>query len=172
MAATSITNVLVEGPDCAGKSTLVKELHNRLRLDARFLGHKDTPSQFRRYLQEYAAAQETVFDRGHLSELVYSQVLGRPAPFSKREAAILNGISAETQIVVIALPSEQTAIGRYRDRNEHVLQKVGEAELLRALQGFERCLEFDLGTNVIVYRSRDFDELEQLLTDIQTRMGR
>lgn len=170
--AAALTNVLVEGPDCAGKSTLVKELHNRLRLDARFLGHKETPSQFRRYLTEYAAAHETVFDRGHLSELVYSQVLGRPAPFSKREATILNGISAETQVVVLALPDEQTAIGRYRDRNEHVLQKVGETELLRALDGFERCLEFDLGTNVVVYRSRDYDELELLLADIRLRMGR
>ena len=68
---SKIIRIIVEGPDCSGKSTLVNRTKNDLRWDSKSLHHKEG-NQFLRYLKEYAFSEQIVLDRSHFSEEVYS----------------------------------------------------------------------------------------------------
>ena len=87
-----LKRIIVEGPDCSGKSTLVDTLKNRLLWDAKSLHHKEG-NQFQRYLKEYALGEEVVFNRAHFSENVYSKLWRGGSPFLEKEKEILNDLA-------------------------------------------------------------------------------
>ena len=80
--------IIVEGPDCSGKSTVVHRIKNALRWDSKSLHHKGG-DQFSRYLREYANNDCIVFDRSHFSEIVYSKLWRNGSPFTEIESNIL-----------------------------------------------------------------------------------
>ena len=55
-----ITKIIIEGPDCSGKSTVVERIKNMLRWDSKSLHHQPG-NQFKRYLKEYALNDNIVF---------------------------------------------------------------------------------------------------------------
>lgn len=84
--------IILEGPDCAGKTTLAHELVVRLAVDRPDdtveLVHRGPPS--RHPLDEYVTplldyrpgrGRHVICDRWHLGEVVYPGVLGRPSVF-------------------------------------------------------------------------------------------
>ena len=110
-----ITRIIVEGPDCSGKSTLVDRVKNSLRWDSKSLHHVEG-NQFERYLKEYANNKNTVFDRSHISEIVYSILWRGGNPFAESEQKILDEIVQCNTIVIAALPSEEKLRERYISR--------------------------------------------------------
>ena len=68
-----ISKIIVEGPDCSGKSTVVERIKNMLCWDSKSLHHKEG-NQFLRYLREYVLNENVVFDRAHFSEEAYSHL--------------------------------------------------------------------------------------------------
>ena len=64
-----IKRIIIEGPDCSGKSTVVDRVKNELRWDSKSLHHREV-YQFYRYLKEYSSANQIVFDRSHFSEIL------------------------------------------------------------------------------------------------------
>lgn len=165
-------NVLVEGPDCAGKSTLVKELHNRLGLDALFLTHKTVGSQYQRFGDRYKHEKGTVFERGHISEAVYAEIFGRKMPFSPEEEDELDLLVGARMIVVFADPGRKMALQRYRARHAGVAQLVGERELEQALDLFRAWFSKHDYPQLIRYGSRDFDELESVIGEVSAGLRR
>jgi len=155
-----IIRVIIEGPDCSGKSTLVERVKNTLKWDSRYLRHKDG-DQFERYLFEYASVNQVVFDRGHLSESVYSKLWRGGSPFSNKQKEILNKICCEKTLLIFACPSIKIIKNRYLSRNYGQQIKLEELELSRKL--FIK--EFKSLTK-IVYKSKDYGELENLLKKI------
>ncbi len=156
-----IIRIIIEGPDCSAKSTLVERVKNTLRWDSRYLRHKEA-DQFERYLLEYASANQVVFDRGHFSESVYSKLWRGGSPFSKKQKEILNKICCEKTLLIFACPSVKNIKSRYLSRNYGQQIKVEELELSRIL-----FIEEFRSLTKIIYKSEDYDELENLLVKVK-----
>lgn len=161
-------NILVEGIDRAGKSSLVKELKNRLSWDTRFLGHQNC-NQYKRYLHEYARMEHSVLERGHISEAVYSQIFKRPDPFSFSELVVLDGVLNADFIIVYADPDVEQVAHRYSERT--LAQTVDLEDILRGKQIFQKWFETHPYQNILAYRSQSWDELEALVETIASRIN-
>lgn len=160
-----IKRIIIEGPDCSGKSTLVERVKNTLKWDARFLRHIEG-DQFSRYLFEYASANEVVFDRSHFSENVYSKLWRGGSPFTNREKKILDSICQDETIIIFACPSNKVLRDRYLSRDYPQQIKLTELEKSRELF----INEFK-NRKKIIYHSQNFDELDNLLKHLIKIIG-
>jgi len=160
-----IKRILIEGPDCSGKSTALDRIKNALRWDAKSLHHRDG-DQFQRYLKEYCSAENIVFDRGHLSEAVYGHMWRGGNPFSNQELSSLNFYLQREGLIIFSLPSEETLLSRYRSRN--FSQQIKETELSLARKLF---LEQSQTIPHIVYTSSSFNELDDLVENVLRRVN-
>lgn len=156
--------ILVEGPDCSGKSTLINRLKNNLRWDSRSLHHKEG-EQFSRYLREYSSCEEVVIDRGHISESVYSQLWNREKPFSRYERRILDDIVKERFIVVFSCPDLETLQKRYQGRDFE--QQIKMEELAQSRKIFIKNMSL---LSFIQYKSDNYGELDRLIDKIMERV--
>jgi hypothetical protein len=160
-----IKRVLIEGPDCSGKSTALDRIKNALRWDAKSLHHKEG-DQFQRYISEYCSAERIVFDRGHISESVYGQMWRGGNPFTEKESLMLDFYLQRKGLVIFALPSEDVLINRYRARN--FSQQIKEDELVLARNLF---LEKSKNIPHILYTSSSYKELDGLVEDVLGRVN-
>ncbi len=160
-----IKRILIEGPDCSGKSTALDRIKNALGWDAKSLHHRDG-DQFQRYIKEYCSAENIVFDRGHFSEAVYGQMWRGGNPFSSQEFDFLNFYLRREGIIIFALPPEETLVSRYRSRN--FSQQIKESELALARDLF---LEKSKNVPHIFYTSSSFNELDGLVKNVLRRVN-
>ena len=158
--------IIIEGPDCSGKSTLINQLKNELKWDAKSLHHKES-NQFSRYLNEYAGNDLIVFDRSHFSEIVYSILWRGGNPFSKEEQKILDSFCIEKVLIIFACPSAKVLKKRYSERDYDQQIKYGELEKSRKL--FCEVLK-DIPK--IVYESKNYEELDKLVKKIKMVVSR
>jgi hypothetical protein len=162
-----VKNIIIEGGDCAGKTTLVSELQKTLRWDTRFLGHQPG-NQYTRYLREYALHERTIFERGHWSEKVYSQLWDRSQPFSANQEDLLEALVGEDSLLVWCIAPERLIKERYRVRQEAGRnQMVKEHELLRAHELFAAARsKLHERYSLILYESDTFEALDEVLDRI------
>lgn len=153
-----IKNIIVEGPDCSGKSTLVDRIKNTLRWDSKSLHHMEG-NQFYRYLKEYALLEKTVIDRSHLSEEVYSILWRGGTPFTSQEKNILDEICKIDTLIVFTCPDIETMQERYNKRNFQQQIKFEELEKSRELF----CKQFENLPHCL-YKAKTFEELDFLVT--------
>jgi len=154
--------IVVEGPDCSGKSTLVNRLKNELRWDAKSLHHRPG-NQFQRYLAEYAFLHDTVIDRSHFSEQVYSTMWRGGSPFSFTEKEILDKTVLTRSRIILVCPSADILRKRYLSRDYAQQIKLEELEYSREL--FMKELG---GICSIHYQSKDYEELEKVIQEVKT----
>lgn len=154
-----ITKIIIEGPDCSGKSTLADRLKNRLHWDSKYLRHKKG-DQFTRYLKEYAE-KEIIFDRAHFSEEVYSQIWRGGSPFTEKEKNLLDEVAEINSLIIFALPPLGEMHSRYKSRNFDQQISLKELDISKKLFNGEA-----KKVKKIIYHSRNFEELEQLLDKI------
>lgn len=155
------SHILIEGPDCSGKSTLAHRLKNELRWDLPSLHHREG-NQFDRYMREYALSEKVVFERGHFSEEVYSTLWRGGNPFSHKEKEILDTWCELNAIVIFACPLVETLRKRFDERN--YFQQVKKEELEKSLNLF--CKAFERVPHV-KYFSSSQEELETLIVQIK-----
>ena len=152
--------MIVEGPDCSGKDTLVQRIKNRLRWDSKAL-HHIKGDQFERYLKEYVLGNKTVFNRSHFSEIVYSILWRNGSPFSKEEEKILEDLVLLSSVVVFVCPEIDILKSRYISRDFDQQIKLSELEKSREIF----CSIFKK-MNCIFYFSKSYDELEFIVDKI------
>ncbi len=161
MTANKVKRIIVEGPDCSGKSTLVERLKNELHWDSKSL-HHIPGNQFSRYLKEYANQEKIVFDRSHFSENVYAKMWRGGSPFSCEEKFLLDKISKHEAIIIFSIPKKSTLIKRYMERN--FKQQISLSDLKRSYLYFLR----EIGAaEAITYRSESYEELDTLIKKIK-----
>ncbi len=159
-----IKRIIVEGPDCSGKSTAVNLIKNTLKWDSKSLHHKKG-DQFERYLKEYAINTEIVFDRAHFSEYVYSELWRNGNPFTDKELEILNFLSLKDSLIVFVLPSLKTMRTRYLSRDYEQEISIHELEKSRLL--FQQIMK---KVNHLIYTAESYDELNKLIMQIKARL--
>ena len=159
-------NILIEGIDCAGKSTLAKEIRSEFGSDIKFLGHQKG-WQFDRYLKEYALAQNIILERGHLSEEVYSHIFGREPPFTSNQRSILEEILKEKFIVVMCIPKTSLAKKRYRER-KNITQNTPLLSISKGNYLFKKTTKrISSYKNIIIYKSQNFSEIKDVIKKIK-----
>jgi thymidylate kinase len=153
--------IVVEGPDCSGKSTLVERLKNSLHWDSKYLRHAKK-KQFFRYLGEYATQKNTIFDRAHFSEEVYSHMWRGGSPFLPEEKRILDEICHLHALTIFCLPSKEDMIARYNSRDFD--QQITLPEMIASYEAFES--EAKKSGNLI-YKSQNYAELDELISKVK-----
>ncbi len=116
--------IILEGPDCAGKTTLAKEIE---KCGYRII-HNGPPSSedlFKVYSDQIntAAQTPTVFNRLHIGETVYGPILRGKSLISQVQFEELNNkIERMDGIIVICLPSWRNIIDCWSARTgqEHI----------------------------------------------------
>lgn len=162
--------ILIEGADCAGKSSLASALAERLGWKQEFLGHQPG-QQYARYREAYSRAQ-LILDRGHYSELVYSQLFGRERPFTPAQQAELQQSLAGEAILIWARPSDSLALARWQAKESAgPPQNTRAHQLLHAHRMFDRLREESGAPVTHHYQSQDWAELERLLARIQAELS-
>lgn len=157
--------ILIEGVDRAGKSTLTKALKNTLGWDSLTLTHR-AGNQFDRYLRAYSFAQQCVVERGHLSELIYSQILRGASPFSELELAELESW-VQPSIVVWACPEWELCKLRYE--SDPLPPVISPEQLRESWENYNEYFFKHTYPNLYVYHSDVWEEIDSCCQWVSAR---
>ncbi len=164
---TERRNIIVEGIECAGKTTLIDEIRRRVPgWDLKFLGHRNG-NQFDRYDWEYRVNEGTIFNRSHFSEIVYSQLRQRGEPFTDFQRAALDDVVAREALVIFCDPRIEDAKARFMKRTSVQPVQLDELEVVHGL-----FRDVFAGVPHIKYESRDMDALNTFMVELSSRIGR
>ena len=109
--------LILEGPDCAGKSTMAKELAERLKLDiikSTYYGPKNISAY-----RERLACQDVVIDRCWISEVIYSKYFFHHSEVDDFTDRMLCDICVKQNIpIVVMLPPIDVIIQRMIERGD------------------------------------------------------
>ena len=109
--------LILEGPDCAGKSTMAKELAERLKLDiikSTYYGPKNISAY-----RERLACQDVVIDRCWISEVIYSKYFVHRSEVDDFTDRMLCDICVKQNIpIVVMLPPIDVIIQRMIERGD------------------------------------------------------
>lgn len=137
--------IIVEGPDCVGKTTLVHKLAENLvrrneRVEIRHSGplRKEALIEYEQRLDDYVPGTgvHVLYDRLHLGELIYGP-LKRGESKLTREALLhieLN-LASKGALLVIVDSDNDTLVHRHLERGEDF---VSPAELLVVADGYRK----------------------------------
>ena len=112
-------------------------------------------------MREYALQEQTIFNRGHYSEIAYGRLWRGGSPFSQQEKRILDLLTQQNMVIIFACPPLEILRQRYQERNFSQQIKFPELGLVR--QHF--C---DLMKDVpnLLYQSTSYQELQSLLRKV------
>lgn len=118
--------IIVEGPDGAGKTTLVNEIAEKYGLN-KVVFTKNGYKTFMSYMR-YLDLSHVVFDRCFISELIYAPTFNRHLVVDDHEIPILLRAYLSNSIVIILNSDEQTLKQRLVNRGDEekaVIDKIG-----------------------------------------------
>jgi len=157
--------VIIEGVECAGKTTLIDYLRKeKLPWDVKYVAHQEG-DQFDRYMVEYITAHNILLNRSHISECVYGTLWRGGVPFEEYEQQTLDNYVRRHMVLVHCDAPTELLLDRYANRDFDQMAKVEELDAIRT--GFERVLE---GTDCIRYESTSQKELETAAEAIVERV--
>lgn len=115
--------LIIEGPDCAGKSTLAGELANALDMNILKMtanGGQSVPE----YLQKLAC-DGVIIDRCWVSEQIYSDLFGREPRIDNGDAEALTEFCGLVGIpIIVLLPPLHVVISRLNERGDEYADVV------------------------------------------------
>ena len=98
-------NIIIEGPDGAGKSTLAKQLAESLNLEiVHFVAPTDNTPQFEMYRDFMIDAQNVILDRAWYSDMVYGPVFRGKAEIRSSDMRELERGAEDTFVIYCTGP--------------------------------------------------------------------
>ena len=128
-----------------------------MRWDSKSLHHLEG-NQFDRYSKEYILNENVVFDRSHISEIIYSQMWRGGSPFSKNEEKFLDYLSNKNSLIIFTNPPIEKIKERYLSRNYD--QQISLNELNKSRELFIKKFE---NLDFIEYNSKNLEELNKIV---------
>lgn len=103
-------NIILEGPDATGKTTLAEKLRDKFGMTIHHSTSK-TRNDLNYHMDLLDYRQNTVFDRFHLGEMVYPEIYNRKAKLNQGEIDIINkAIIDNNDMLVIFITSNMDII--------------------------------------------------------------
>lgn len=159
--------VLVEGPDGAGKTTLISQIVKSMFHDSVFVGSCGVPeeSPMKEYLHKaiegwYDRKDVVIFDRFHIGEQVYGPIMRGKNGLGSLKRNVLEGFLAELfdPVIVLARPPFEACREVWSERREDEYVP-DEDRMLRVWEAFG-----DIKTNLaIVAYDRTCDNVDRLM---------
>lgn len=98
-------NVIIEGPDASGKTTLAKKIAAKYKMAYLHLD-ENTPNDCRYHLS-LLKEKNTIYDRFHIDELVYPKIYNRPPKITFVEAnTIFRKVRTNGDLFIILYSSD------------------------------------------------------------------
>ena len=114
--------IILEGPDCGGKSTLAVRLAERYSSPiTHYSAHDDIHMRMHAENGEYGTAE--IIDRFHLSEPPYTMYFRHETPDYKSVDAIDNILAAGNHLVILCVPSWSSVKRLWEERIDQELIK-------------------------------------------------
>lgn len=112
-------NIIIDGPDGVGKTTLVKKLKEHYNIDSIRLSYKD-PKNYDFY-STLLKKTDCIFDRQFLSEIIYPNIFDRKCQLTFVEVCKLIAICKTKKIKIFILDTDIDVIKDRLDKrgNEH-----------------------------------------------------
>ncbi len=162
-----VPSLVVEGVECAGKTTLIREFRARVsNLDVIALSHQNG-HQFDRFMSAYLDAEGVIFNRSHISESVYAKLWDRERPFSSAEREVLDSFVARRFVTVLCTADPPTLRTRFAQRNFDQKARMNELEEIVRLFDAEFA-----GLPCVRYVSSSPDALDATLDAIEDALVR
>jgi hypothetical protein len=158
-------SILIEGVDRAGKSTLTKALKNTLGWDSLTLTHRNG-DQYERYVRAYNFAQQCVIERGHLSELVYSQMLRGITSFNAQQLQDLD-VWLTKSIIIWANPEWELCELRYKSDPLPAVISLEQVKI--AWDGYKEFFENHQYPNLYNYSSAEWNDVDKCCEWVHSR---
>ena len=113
-------NIIIEGPDATGKTTLVEKIlakHPNMTL----LHDTGKTKNDKEYYMSLLEKDNYIFDRFHLSEYIFPQIYGRPAKLTWQDFnEITDGLDARHTYMIIFISSDINILkNRLAERGEY-----------------------------------------------------
>lgn len=103
-------NIILEGPDATGKTTLAEKLRDKFGMNIHHSTSK-TRNDLNYHMDLLDYRQNTVFDRFHLGEMVYPEIYDRRAKLNQGEIDIINkAIIDNNDMLIIFITSNMDII--------------------------------------------------------------
>lgn len=130
--------IIVEGPDGAGKTTLVNQIAKEHGLQVGVRGVKDRDRLYESTRRDTWSALDQcmrgnelprIWDRLYFSELIYAPLTGRRIAFTFREQVLIPKLFRVLGVpVIFCLPSKETVLDNVKedDQMEGVLENISE----------------------------------------------
>jgi thymidylate kinase len=159
--------IIVEGPDGAGKTTLIKQLvnHYGMKVGKRGTDNRDllytvtVPDTFRalRLALEGGNGLPTIWDRLYFSDLVYAPIQGREVAFSREERYFIEQTIIALDIpVILCVPPWKTVMEN--EAGTHQMEGVHE-NLRRIYNAYSSGFAVRVPTYTYDYTSSKFEDL-------------
>jgi hypothetical protein len=159
-------SLVIEGVECAGKTTLIREFRSRVaNWDVVALSHQ-AGHQFDRFIGAYMALPGVIFNRSHFSERIYAELWNRRPPFTAAEKEVLDSF-VERRFVTVLCTADPAAL-RERYAKRGFAQRASPDELAAIANLFED--EF-AGVPHIRYVSSGPEALDDVLEAIERALA-
>lgn len=156
--------LILEGPDCAGKSTMAKELAERLRLDI-IKSHKNGPKNTDAY-RERLACHNVVIDRCWISELIYAKYFGKTPIVDDFEDELLCEVCMRRHIPIVVMSPPLDVLKRRMSERGDDYYSVVAPNLAAISKDYEDYAKTHRGVIVV----RDYNPQELINCIFSARM--
>jgi len=119
-------NIIIEGPDATGKTQLAELIQTKLKYPIEHIGDADD-NYATKYL-DLIEKDNTIYDRFHMSELVFPQIYGRTPKLSFADAMLINKRLVDNNDLFIILFSSDLGIINQRLMERGEVDNLAEVE--------------------------------------------
>lgn len=163
----TISNIIVEGADCSGKDSLIKELERITGFSvvrgSSFEISKNGSQAMHDIMKDNIEKGKTIFNRSHYSNLVYADLYGYP----KIEEALADSLQQkidDENVLVIYLYSSPTILAyRMVTRGD---DDVKPDELVKILNGYNRLFNFEYSPKTMLCYDTNNTNIHEISEDI------
>lgn len=122
-------NIILEGPDATGKSTLANSLKEKYHMDKIIHCGADGKNDYNYFIDLLNNNENTIFDRFHIGEMVYPVIYGRDFKLTEEDFRKINNRIIEKNAIVIIFYSSDIDLLKERlvERDEyHYLKEIDQ----------------------------------------------
>lgn len=159
-------SIIIEGPDCSGKTTLAKKINERFNYECDIVhctGHD--PKDYNFYLQ-LLKKKNIIFDRQFVGEMIYPKIFNRESELSDVEFKLLVDFTIDKKIpVIIVIPPENILIQRLKHERPFEEQEIKDT-IIYAREQFLAIAKLNKSFILVEPKNGDID-VDSIILEIE-----